>query len=97
MICELLLEHLGPVLDRREREAVAPVLLFVPARAESELDPTAAHLVDGRDDLGEVARVAEADRRDEDAEADPVVSRASPAMTVQASVVGCPAGPGKLS
>ena len=52
---EGLLEHLGTFGDLREREAVAAVLVVVPARADAHLDPPAAHLVDGQHDLGEVA------------------------------------------
>ena len=48
------------------------MLELVPAGADADLDPPAAHLVDRRDDLGEVAGVAEGDRRDERAEPDPV-------------------------
>ena len=69
---EGLLEHVGALVDGREREAVASVLVRVPPGTDADLDPTAAQLVDGGRDLGEVARRAERDRRDEDAEADPV-------------------------
>src|SRR5215208_5461316 len=65
---ELLLEHVGPLVDGWKREPVALVLALVPARADPDLDPAAAHLVDGRDDLGEVAWMPECHRRDEDAE-----------------------------
>ena len=55
---ERLLEHVGPLADLREREAVPPVLGLVPAGADADLDPPAAHLVDGDRDLGEVARAS---------------------------------------
>ncbi len=48
------------------------MLQVIPAGADADLDPAAAHLVDRGHDLGEGARVAEGDRRDEDAEPDPV-------------------------
>ena len=46
------------------------VLVLVPAGTETGLDATAAHLVDGLDDLGQVAGNAEGDRRHEHAEPD---------------------------
>ena len=64
--------QIGPLLDRREREAELAMLELVPAGPDADLDAPAAHLVDRRDDLGEVAGMAEGDRRDEDAEADPI-------------------------
>ena len=45
---------------------------LVPAGPDADLDAAAAHLVDGRDDLGEGPRVAERDRRHEHAQPDPV-------------------------
>ncbi len=68
---EVVLEQVGPLRDRRERQPELAVLVVVPARAEPELDPAAGHLVDRRHDLGEVARVAERDRGDQSAEPDP--------------------------
>ena len=48
MIGELLLEPVEALAEGRERDAVGLVLGLVPARAETELDPAAAHLVDLR-------------------------------------------------
>ena len=48
------------------------MLEVVPAGPDADLDPPAAHLVDGRDDLGEVARMPERDRRDQGAEPDAI-------------------------
>jgi len=67
---ELLLEHLGAHLDRREREAVVVMLLLVPAGPYADIQATAGHFVHGRRQLGQVARMAERHRRDEDAQAD---------------------------
>ena len=69
---QLILHQVGALLDIGERQPELAVLDVVPAGADPDLDPSAAHLVDGRDDLGEAARMAERDRRDEDAEPDPV-------------------------
>ena len=68
---ERLLEHVGPLPDRREREAVPLVLVRVPARPDPDLHPAAAHLVDGHGHLGQAPGRPERHRRDEDAEADP--------------------------
>src|SRR5204862_7608338 len=46
---ELLFETREAFTDRWERDPVRGVLAVVPARAEAELDPSAAHLVDLRD------------------------------------------------
>ena len=63
---ELLLEPVEPLAERRERDAVGLVLGVVPAGAEAELDPAAAHLVDlgdadgqrpGRRNVAEVTSV----------------------------------------
>ena len=67
---ELLLEHLEAVPGRRERDAERLVLAVVPARAQAELDPAAAHRVGLRDLDGENARQPEGHRRDERAEPD---------------------------
>ena len=53
-------------------EAELAMLEVVPAGPDADLDAAAAHLVDGRDDLGEDAGMAERDRRHEHAEADPL-------------------------
>ncbi len=63
---EVVLEEIGSLIDRRERQPELAVFLVVPARAEPEFDPPAGHLVDGRRDLGEVAGMPEGDRRDKD-------------------------------
>ncbi len=46
---QLLLEAVEALCQRREGDAVRLVLAGVPAGAEPELDPAAAHLVDLRD------------------------------------------------
>jgi hypothetical protein len=69
---ELLLEHLGADLDRRERDPVVGVLALVPAGAKAHLDAATRHLVDGGHDLRQNARMAEGDRGDQHAEADPL-------------------------
>ena len=67
---ELLLEPVEALSERRERDAVGRVLGLVPAGAEPELDPAAAHLVDLGHGDRERAGVPERRRRDERAEAD---------------------------
>ena len=67
---QLLLQHLGADLERREREAVVIVLLLVPAGTHAHVQPTAGHLVHGRGQLRKVARVAKRHRRDERPEPD---------------------------
>ena len=59
----------------RERDAVGGVLAVVPAGAEAELDPAAAHLVDARDRDRERARVPEGGRGDQRARAGSCWSR----------------------
>ena len=68
---ELLLEHLEAVAGRRERDAVRSVFAVVPARAESELDPAAAHRVGLRDLDRERAGKPERHGGHERAEPDP--------------------------
>ena len=46
------------------------MLFLVPARPDGNIHPAAAHVVDGRHDLGQIAGLAVGDRGDEDAEAD---------------------------
>ena len=85
---QLLLEPVEALATRRERDAVGGVLGVVPAGADAELDPAAAHVVDlghgeasgpGRRKVAEVTRVP---RRiagrlpGEGAEGDPGVGRA---------------------
>src|SRR6185437_689677 len=67
---ELLLQALEALTEGREREGVGGVLGVVPARAEAELDPSAAHRVDLRHLDGEQAGRAESRRRHERAEPD---------------------------
>ena len=59
---QLVLQQVGALLDRRELQAELAVLEVVPPGARADLDPTAAHLVDRRDDLGEHTRMAEGHR-----------------------------------
>ena len=68
---ERLLEHVVALGERREREAVSGVLPLVPAGAEPQLDPAAAHLVDRRNDLRQVAGQAVRDRAHQGPETDP--------------------------
>jgi hypothetical protein len=68
---ELLLEPLEPLPQRRERQGVGPVLGLVPAGAEAEVHPAAAHLVHLGDGDGQRARRPERGRRDQRAEPDP--------------------------
>ena len=69
---QLVLHQVRALLDRRERQPELAVLELVPAGADADLDPAAAHLIDGRHDLGEDARVPERDRRHQHAQTDPV-------------------------
>src|SRR4051794_39856306 len=48
------------------------MVVLVPAGAHAHFDPTATHLVHGRDDLREAAWMAERHRRNQDAEPDPL-------------------------
>ena len=67
---QLFLEPVEPLAGRRERDAVAGVLLLEPARSQPELDPATAHLVD----LGHLdrqrSRVPEGGRRHQRAQPD---------------------------
>ena len=87
---ELLLESLEPLTRWRERDAVRVVLLLGPAGAEREGDAAPAHGVDLRDRDGERPRIPERRRAHHRAEADTLVSRASPASVIHESV-----GPGR--
>jgi hypothetical protein len=69
---ELILHQVRSFRDRRECQTELAMLDLVPPSAHTDLDPAAAHLVHGRDDLGKRARVAERDRRDQHTETDPV-------------------------
>ena len=55
-ICELLLQPVEALPQGGERDAVGGVLVVVPAGADAELDPAAAHLVDLGHGDGERAR-----------------------------------------
>ena len=72
------------------------VLLVVPAGTEARLDAATAHLVRRAHDLGEGAWVRKVIGETSTPRRIRSVSRARPATTVQASVVGRPASPGKL-
>ena len=67
---ELVLHQVGSPGDLGEWQTELTVLKVVPAGSHADLDAAAAHLVDGRDDLGERTGMAEGHRRDERAEAD---------------------------
>ena len=67
---ELLLEPVEALADRREGDAEGGVLLLEPARAQPELDPPAAHLVDPGDGHGERPGQPERGRADQGAEPD---------------------------
>ncbi len=69
---QLVLEQIRAFLDRREGQAQLPVLVVVPAGPDPDFDATAAHLVHGRHDLRQDARMAERDRRHEHAQTDPL-------------------------
>ena len=83
------------VVEARRRvgevEAVGGVLGLVPAGADAELDPTAAHLVDLGDADGQQPGAAERDRGDERAEADASTCRGP----VRPSVTHASVGPGR--
>ena len=64
------LEAVEPFLDGRERDAVEAVFGFIPARAEAELDPTPAHLVDLGNLNGQRPRVPKRRRGHEHPETD---------------------------
>ena len=66
-----LLEPVHAFHRLRQVEAVPAVLVRVPARADPEDEPPAAHVVDRDGLLGEERRVAEGVGRDQHAEADP--------------------------
>ena len=66
-----LLESVDPLADGRQVDAVAAVLVLVPARPDAEDQPSVADVVDGHRLLGQQGRVAERVARDEDAEPDP--------------------------
>ena len=65
---ELFLEHVHPGTQVGEREAVRLVLTVVPAGSESEFDAAVRDPVRGRDELGQLGRVAEGGGRDERSE-----------------------------
>src|SRR5262249_39112514 len=67
---ELLLETFEAFADGRKRDAIGAVLVLVPAGAEPELDPPAAHLVDLGHGDGEWTRVPEGGRGEQRAEPD---------------------------
>ena len=94
---ELVLEQVGALLDRRERQPELAVLGVVPAGARrptsirpplisSTVVTSLAKLPGCRNVTGETSAPSRIRS----------VSRARPARTAQASVVGWPAGPGKL-
>jgi hypothetical protein len=68
---ELLLEQFEAHAEGRELEAIGLVLALVPACADAEIDSSARDVVDGGDRLGEHRWMAERDRRDQHAEAQP--------------------------
>ena len=67
---QLVLHQVGALADLGERETELTVFGIVPARPDPDLDPAAAHLVDGGHDLGERPRMAERDRRDQRSDSD---------------------------
>ena len=67
---ELVLDEVKAFADIRKVQPELAVFLVVPARTNTGLDPTAAHLVDGRHDLREYAGMAERDGRHERPEPD---------------------------
>src|SRR5436189_104747 len=67
---DTLLEHVEPLLDGGEGYPVGGVLHRVPARAEADLQPPAAELVDRGERVRENRGVAVAHAQDEDADAD---------------------------
>src|SRR6185436_16408663 len=69
---QLVLHEVDPSGRLRKVQPELAVLARVPAGADTDLDPTAARLVDGRDDLGEHAWMAERHRRHERGEQDPL-------------------------
>ena len=68
---QLLLVAVEPLPQRRERDAVGGVLGLEPARADAELDPAAAHLVDLRDRDRQRPGQPEGGRRHQRAQPDP--------------------------
>src|SRR4051794_25555629 len=68
---ELVLEQVGALADRRERKPERKVILLVPAGADPDLDPSAAHVIDRRDKLHEVAGIPERHGADKRSERDP--------------------------
>ena len=83
---ELVLEQVVALRRRREVEAERAVLVLVPAGAETDLDPAAAHVVDLGGDDREAPEVAEGHGRHERAETDRCGVAARPASVVHASV-----------
>ena len=58
-------EDRQPFAGSREAVAVGPPLVLLPAAADPELHPTAAHDVEGRDRLGRETRISVGRRQDE--------------------------------
>ena len=69
---QLVFDGVHALAERRERQSELAMLELVPPGPDADLDTTTAHLVRGRDDLGEGARVPERHGRHERAETDPV-------------------------
>ncbi len=69
---ELVFKQVRTVSDGRKRNPELAMLQLIPAGSQPHLEPPAAHLVDGRRHLGQVAGMAKGDRREQGPKADPI-------------------------
>ena len=83
-----LIQPVGPAGNGAVVEAVAPVLVLLPARAQPEHQPAAADVVDGGGLLGQYRRVAVGVAGDHGPEPDPGHGRGQPGQQRPALVGG---------
>ena len=60
-------EEVKPFTEGRERQALCPMFVLVPASPEAQVDPASAHMVDLSDGDGQGADVTERDGGDQGA------------------------------
>ncbi len=81
--------HLDTCSRTGEFDAIALMLVLMPARADPELESAAGHVIDGDRHLGEHRRVAVGDRTDQATDPRIVGQRGHAANIVQPSKVSC--------